>query len=127
MAHLFVRVDFEPSDSSLGPGMAELLERISERGSIRQGAAAMGMSYRKAWLLLQHMHQTFGAPVVVTETGGSAGGGARLTDLGTKLLRTFRAIEENVSRAADSEMRALSALVQENAVGRHKTRKTPKA
>ena len=123
MARLSIRVDFEPSGSALGPGMVELLERISEKGSIRQGAAVMGMSYRKAWLLLQSVHQTFGAPAVVTETGGAAGGGSRLTELGTKLVRTFRAIEKNASGAVEGEMRALSVLVQENAVAHRKTRK----
>jgi molybdate transport system regulatory protein len=123
MVRLFIRVDFEPSDSALGPGMAELLERISEKGSIRQGAAVMGMSYRKAWLLLQGMHQTFGAPVVVTETGGLAGGGTQLTELGTKLVCTFRAMEKNAANAVEDQMRALSVLVQENAVARRETRK----
>ena len=80
-------------------------------------------SYRKAWLLLQSVHQTFGAPAVVTETGGAAGGGSRLTELGTKLVRTFRAIEKNASGAVEGEMRALSVLVQENAVAHRKTRK----
>src|ERR1700761_4288550 len=93
MARLSIRIDFEPSGSALGPGMAELLDRISRFGSIRKAAASMEMSYRKAWLLLQGMHKTFGAPVVATETGGSAGGGAKLTELGGRLLKTYRAIE----------------------------------
>ena len=75
MARLSIRIDFEPSGSALGPGMAELLERIGQDGSIRKAAIAMNMSYRKAWLLLQGLHRTFGGPVVVTETGGAAGGG----------------------------------------------------
>ncbi len=82
MARLSIRIDFEPSGSALGPGMAELLDRISRFGSIRKAAASMEMSYRKAWLLVQGMHQTFGAPVVATETGGSAGGGAQADSVG---------------------------------------------
>ncbi len=123
MARLSIRIDFEPSGSALGPGMAELLERISRFGSIRKAAASMEMSYRKAWLLLQGMHKTFGAPVVATETGGSAGGGARLTELGGRLLKTYRAIEKNASSAVDSEIQSLSALVQNDAAPRGKTRR----
>jgi molybdate transport system regulatory protein len=121
MARLSIRIDFEPSGSALGPGMAELLERIGQDGSIRKAAIAMNMSYRKAWLLLQGLQQTFGGPVVFTETGGVAGGGARLTELGNKLLRTYRSIEKNAARAAESDMQALAALVQKNAAPRGKT------
>ena len=120
MARLSIRIDFEPSGSALGPGMAELLDRISRLGSIRKAAASMEMSYRKAWLLLQGMHKTFGAPVVATETGGSAGGGARLTELGGRLLKTYRAIEKNASSAVHDEIQSLSALVQNDAAPRSK-------
>ena len=114
MARLSIRIDFEPSGSVLGPGMAELLERINQLGSIRKAAASMGMSYRKAWLLVQGMQDTFGAAAVVTEIGGSAGGGARLTELGNKLLKTFRAIEKSAARAAEADMQTLAVLVQKN-------------
>jgi molybdate transport system regulatory protein len=121
MAHLSIRIDFEPSGSALGPGMAELLERIDKMGSIRKAAASMGMSYRKAWLLVSGMQGTFGAPVVVTETGGASGGGARLTELGRRLLKTFRDIEKNAERAAETEMAALNAMVRKDALPRSKT------
>jgi molybdate transport system regulatory protein len=120
MARLSIRIDFEPSGSALGPGMAELLERIGEAGSIRKAAIAMNMSYRKAWLLLQGLQRTFGGPVVVTETGGAAGGGARLTELGTKLFRTYRTVEKTAARAVESDMLALAALVQKDAAPRGK-------
>jgi molybdate transport system regulatory protein len=120
MARLSIRIDFEPSGSALGPGMAELLERIGQRGSIRKAAASMDMSYRKAWLLLKGLQQTFGGPVIVTETGGIAGGGAQLTELGTSLLKTFRTMEKNAIRAAEKELQYLSGLVQKDAVPRGK-------
>jgi molybdate transport system regulatory protein len=123
MARLSIRIDFEPSGSALGPGMAELLDRIARLGSIRKAAASMEMSYRKAWLLLQGMQKTFGAPVVATETGGASGGGARLTELGTRLLKTYRTIEESAARAVDAQMQSLSALVQNEAAPRSKSRR----
>ena len=123
MARLSIRIDFEPSGSALGPGMAELLERVARLGSIRKAAASMEMSYRKAWLLLQGMHKTFGAPVVATETGGAAGGGAKLTELGARLLKTYRVIKQNAARAVDHEMQSLSGLVQKDAAPRGKSKR----
>jgi molybdate transport system regulatory protein len=122
MARLSIRIDFEPSGSALGPGMAELLERIARFGSIRKAAASMEMSYRKAWLLLQGMQQTFGA-VVATETGGSSGGGAKLTETGMRLLKTYRAIETGAAHAVDQEIQSLSALVRKEAAPRSKSKR----
>jgi molybdate transport system regulatory protein len=122
MARLSIRIDFEPSGSALGPGMAELLDRIARFGSIRKAAASMEMSYRKAWLLLQGMQKTFGA-VVATETGGAAGGGAQLTEVGKRLLKTYRTIEKNAADAVNGEVQSLSALVQQDAAPRSKSRR----
>ncbi len=90
MPHLSIRIDFEPSGSALGPGMAQLLERVDELGSIRRAAASMDMSYRKAWLLIQELQKTFDGPVVTAEAGGLSGGGTHLTELGTGLVKLYR-------------------------------------
>jgi molybdate transport system regulatory protein len=112
MARLSIRIDFEPSGKFLGPGMVELLERIAQFGSISKGAYSMGMSYRKGWLLVDEMQKTFGGRVAITKAGGSAGGGAELTNLGRSLLKTYRAIEASVARAVDEEIQSLSAMTQ---------------
>lgn len=111
MADLSIRIDFE-SGHMLGPGMIELLERVGEHGSIRQAAASMAMSYRKAWLLIRGLEESFGGAVVNTATGGSAGGGANLTALGQKLIESYRRIEANAARAGATDLKALSALVR---------------
>ena len=118
MPHLSIRVDFEPSGSALGPGMAQLLERVAGQGSIRSAAASMGMSYRKAWLLVQEMQDTFNGAVVTTEIGGSDGGGTKLTELGTNLVKTYRRIEARAARAAEADLETLAALVKANAAPR---------
>lgn len=117
---LFIRITFEPSGGALGPGMSELLERIEKFGSIRQAAISMHMSYRKAWLLLCDLQQTFGGPAVTTEIGGASGGGAQLTELGQKLLKTFRSIQRSVERATAADIQSLVALVQKDAKPRLK-------
>ena len=120
MVRLSIRIDFEPSGSALGPGMAEMLERVDQLGSIRKAAASMDMSYRKAWLLLHGMQLTFGRPAVSTETGGPSGGGARLTELGRDLLRIYRIIQTNAAQSAEKEMQLLSGMVQKDAAPRAK-------
>jgi molybdate transport system regulatory protein len=125
MTRLSIRIDFEPSGSVFGPGMAELLERIGKLGSIRKAAASMEMSYRKAWLLVQGLQQTFGGAVVLTETGGTSGGGAQLTELGLKLIKAYRAIEANAAAAAEQDMRMLAAMVHDDA--RPRGRRAPKS
>ncbi len=124
MTRLSIRIDFEPSGSALGPGMVQLLERIAEMGSIRRAAAAMDMSYRKAWLLIQEVQKTFDGPVVTAEVGGVAGGGTQLTALGNTLLNIYHRIESRAADATRAEQDLLSAMVRTNAgprrAGRHK-------
>ena len=123
MARLSVRIDFEPSSSAFGPGMAQLLEQLCEHGTLRRAAAAMGMSYRKAWLLVQEMQAAFQGAVVTAAVGGAGGGGMRLTELGTNLLKTYRRIEAGVTQASLPELQGLAALVQADAAPRRGPRK----
>jgi len=126
MAHLSIRVDFEPSGSALGPGMAQLLEGVAGAGSIRSAATAMGMSYRKAWLLIQELQDTFNGAVITSEIGGNNGGGSKLTELGTNLLKTYRRIEARATRAAEADLENLAALVKATAAPRRGRRKLSK-
>jgi molybdate transport system regulatory protein len=107
MTRLTVRIDFEGA-KSFGPGKARLLELIERQGSIRAAAAAMNMSYRHAWLLLQAVEGTFGAPVITTATGGAHGGGAKLTALGKAIVTRYRAIEAQAIRATAGDMAELT-------------------
>jgi molybdate transport system regulatory protein len=103
---LTIRIDFA-NGGALGPGKVRLLELVGETGSIRKAAAGMKMSYRRAWLLLKALGETFGEPLVATATGGKEGGGARLTALGNDVVRRYRALEKAAGRAAGSEVAAL--------------------
>src|SRR5262245_51951667 len=71
---------------AMGPGKADLLRAIAETGSISAAARRMEMSYRRAWLLVDTMNQAFQTPLVETATGGSHGGGARVTEFGKEIL-----------------------------------------
>jgi molybdate transport system regulatory protein len=106
MAKLSIRIDFGP-DSRIGPGKIQLLEQIAALGSIAAGGRALGMSYRRAWELIDELNGIFGRPVVNPKSGGKQGGGAALTALGLELISRYRAIERAAATAAAAQMDAL--------------------
>jgi molybdate transport system regulatory protein len=79
---------------AMGPGKADLLEAIAATGSISAAARAMGMSYRRAWLLVDTMNSSFREPLVLKEKGGTDGGGAELSAMGKLVLRKYRTLVE---------------------------------
>jgi molybdate transport system regulatory protein len=89
---LTLRVDLG-SGRALGPGKIRLLEAIEETGSISQAGRKLGMSYRRAWLLVDDMNSCFRDSVIEAQPGGAHGGGAVLTAFGQKLVERYRAIE----------------------------------
>ncbi len=96
---------------AMGPGKADLLRAIGETGSISAAARQMEMSYRRAWLLVDTMNQAFKLPVVVTLTGGKAGGGAAVTDFGKEVLARYSAMEAKASASVARELRTFAALM----------------
>jgi molybdate transport system regulatory protein len=106
MPTLSLRIDLDP-EGRIGPGKIALLEAIGEAGSISAAARRMGMSYKRAWDLVEEMNRLFGRPVAGTRTGGQKGGGAELTALGRLLVERFRAIEKAAIEAAAPDMAAL--------------------
>lgn len=78
---------------AMGPGKADLLDAIIREGSISAAGRALGMSYRRSWLLVDVMNRCWDAPLVETVTGGKVGGGARVTELGQTILAQYRALQ----------------------------------
>src|SRR5687768_18577555 len=97
---------------AMGPGKAELVERIAETGSISAAARAMGMSYRRAWQLVEALNRDHREPVVVTATGGKDGGGAKVTPFGRRLVALFRAMEDKSSAAIAADVRRYTARLR---------------
>ena len=95
-------------DIAVGPGKIDLLEAIDTAGSITAAARSLGMSYRRAWLLVDTMNRCFRTPVVEAEAGGKRGGGAHLTRLGRDVIERYRRIERNAARASAIDIRALT-------------------
>ena len=98
-------------DIAIGQGKADLLEGILETGSISGGARKLGMSYRKAWLLVDEMNRCFREPVVVATKGGPQGGGAVLTPTGREALARYRTIQKHAEAAIAAELKAFRSLL----------------
>jgi len=123
VTRLTLRVDFGPG-GSIGPGKIRLLEALDRTGSISQAGRALGMSYRRAWLLIDDMNQCFRHTVVSAKPGGSQGGGAVLTEFGAELVSDYRAIESVASTAAKKRLRGLEAALRASKVKTAAPKKT---
>jgi molybdate transport system regulatory protein len=97
---------------AIGPGKIALLEAIGATGSISGAAKSMGMSYRRAWLLVDTMNRCFETPVVATEAGGASGGGTRLTPTGAEVVRRYRNLEARAACAGADDLAALTRLLK---------------
>ena len=99
-------------DIAVGPGKVDLLEAIGKTGSITAAARSLGMSYRRAWLLVDTMNQCFRNAVVEAEAGGVRGGGTRLTATGERVVQLYRRVEAQAQAAAATELKALQRLLR---------------
>jgi len=99
---------------SIGPGKVELLESIGRTGSLTQAARALGLSYRRAWLLLNDINRSFGEPVTVAKMGGHLRGGMTLTPTGKEIIRCYRAAAEKIEAVVRAKLRSIAdkAVVQ---------------
>jgi molybdate transport system regulatory protein len=98
-------------DIAVGPGKIDLLEAIGTTGSITAAARSLGMSYRRAWLLVDTMNRCFTTAVVEAEAGGKRGGGTQLTALGVEVVRRYRRIEAGAAKAGKADLAALTRML----------------
>lgn len=96
----------------IGPGKIDLLREVDQTHSISAAARALGMSYKRAWRLIDSLNQGFGRPVVETAIGGKQGGGATLSKLGQQLVERYTALENRLNSAARTELAALRRLLK---------------
>ena len=92
-----------------GPGKGELLARIEETGSISAAGRAMGMSYKRAWDLIETLNAMFDTPLVISARGGPGTGGATLTDRGRAVLQAYREVEAAARAGAQEPLARLRA------------------
>jgi len=109
--HLSIRIDLASGDR-IGPGKIALLEAIRTTGSISAAARSIGMSYRRAWLLVEEINHALREPAVTAATGGQGGGGAMVTPTGERVVGLYRAIETQARAAVGGEFRAIGRLIR---------------
>ena len=113
MARLTLRIDLE-GRGSIGPGKVRLLETIGQTGSIRSAASSLKMSYKRAWMLVSDIEDIFGKRVLATETGGRAGGGAKLSPLGLSIIKQYRLAERKSASASQGALAKLQKLAAQS-------------
>jgi molybdate transport system regulatory protein len=111
---LSIRLDLASGDR-IGPGKIALLEAIARAGSISAAARELGMSYRRAWLLVEEINTALREPAVIAATGGQHGGGAVLTSMGERVIDLYRSIEGQAHTSARQEFRAIGKLLRKGA------------
>ncbi len=110
---LSIRLELTSGDR-IGPGKIALLEAIRATGSISAAARRLGMSYRRAWLLVEQINAALRQPAVTAAIGGRQGGGAALTANGERVVELYRSIENIARSSAKAEFRAVGKLVRKN-------------
>jgi len=93
-----------------GPGRAELLTLIDESGSIVKAAKAMGMSYKKAWDMVDEMNTLGKKPLVIARKGGDKGGGTELTDTGRKMIARYNKLMIKLNKVVESNVDILTLI-----------------
>ncbi|MCB1549699.1 MAG: winged helix-turn-helix domain-containing protein [Hyphomicrobiaceae bacterium] len=107
---LRIRLYF-PNGTMFGPGKADLLALIGQTGSIAAAGRKLGMSYKRAWGLVDTMNNMFGEPLVTSSRGGAAHGGATVTETGERVLALYRKLQENSRSASATEIATLQGLL----------------
>jgi molybdate transport system regulatory protein len=100
---------------AMGPGRARLISLIDSTGSISGAAREMGMSYRRAWQLVEAINASFNRPVVITAVGGKRGGGTAVTDFGREIVADYYAMEEKASSAIAPDLERFTEHLRKRA------------
>jgi molybdate transport system regulatory protein len=104
--HLTGMLRVETEDGRFfGPGRLQLLENIMSTGSISQAAKQMGMSYKKAWDMVNSINQQTQKPIVMTHAGGEKGGGTIVTDEGKQLIAAFKNLYEEFQESFEEKLK----------------------
>ena len=93
----------------LGPGRVELMKRIENTGSINKAATEMGMSYKKAWEMINELNTQAAKPLVITQTGGEKGGGSVITEEAKSLIAYHQKLRERFLAFLEKETKSLTA------------------
>ena len=97
---------------AVGPGKIALLQAIAEHHSLNAAAKSLGMSYKRAWDLINELNGLLNEPAVTSVKGGASGGGTLLTETGVRLVALYRSIDERAALACKPELDQIRAMLQ---------------
>ena len=120
------RIDFS-QDTNVGPGKIELLEAIQSSGSLSQAARDIGMSYRRAWQLMESLNASFREPLAIATVGGKGGGGVQISRLGERLVKSYRALEAEIAQTAVRHLSTIAPYVAVSPTSKGKAPRRPLA
>ncbi len=124
MTVIKIRIDFD-GDRYIGHGRIQLLELIGQHGSIAQAAKAMGMSYKRAWYLMDEFSALFVDPLIERQHGGRGGGAAKLTPFGADLVRQYRDMEAKALSTFAKPLASIEKHLAQNEKSSSKPAKKP--
>lgn len=116
MTRIVLRIDFD-DERYIGHGRVELLELIGEHGSISRAAAAMGMSYKRAWYLIDEFSAMFTEPLIERQHGGKGGGSAHLTPFGAEVIDRYRDMEAKAQKSMAKNCAAIEKRLAKRSKG----------
>jgi len=100
------------NDTLLGPGKIALLKAIQKEHSLSKAAKSINMSYRRAWLLIQESNDSLKQPVLLTQTGGQSGGGSKLTEIATEVIRIYEQLTSEAEEATEATRHSIASLLK---------------
>jgi molybdate transport system regulatory protein len=99
-------------DIAIGPGKMDLLAAVAETESLSKAARRLGMSYMRAWTLVNTMNEHFCEPVIIAERGGKGGGGMKVTETGRQALVLYQKMEATALKSTEASWRSLQQLLR---------------
>ena len=115
--HPKIQVSIAGEEMFFGPGPYRLLKIIDETGSVREACNEMGLSYSKAWKILNRMESEMGRKVIIRSRGGSTGGHSTVTDFGRQYLKGYEEYNDSVQAYAKKEMERIFAKLNADPAG----------
>jgi molybdate transport repressor ModE-like protein len=103
--HPYLKVSLETENLFFDARTKLLLTLIQETNSVKGACKCMGLSYSKAWKMLNSLEKALQFQVLTRQQGGSHGGKTYLTPEGEELLKDYELFEKKLKLYAVKEFK----------------------
>ena len=107
-----VKISIDKEHMFLNSRLKLLLYLIEDLHSVRQACLHMGLSYQKAWDMINRLEQELNYAVVTRQHGGRNGGNTLLTAKGWQLVCAFQRYEDEVRSFAQQRFDVLFRMTE---------------